>query len=94
MTVRIAQDRLNAQTADLLDAIRIASTSRTPEQDEAAENNAIAAVWATMEAVNELTWQEEEEDRQQARRRLSRTERLQAAADAGVDTWEEIRGER
>lgn len=28
------------------------------------------------------------------RRKLTRNERLQAAADAGVDTWEELRGER
>jgi uncharacterized Zn finger protein (UPF0148 family) len=27
-------------------------------------------------------------------RRMTRQERLQAAADAGIDTWEEYRGER
>jgi hypothetical protein len=34
----------------------------------------------------------EEEDT--PKKKLTRTEKLQAAADAGVDTWEDYRGER
>lgn len=36
----------------------------------------------------------EEERGERDCRRLTRHERLQAAADAGIDTWEEYRGER
>lgn len=35
-----------------------------------------------------------EEEEPKKSRKLTRMEKLQAAADAGVDTWEEYRGER
>jgi len=36
----------------------------------------------------------DERDDDEPRRKLTRNEQLQAAADAGYDTWEEYRGER
>lgn len=44
--------------------------------------------------IDELESDSEPEPEPKPTRKMTRTERLQAAADAGVDTWEDYRGEK
>ncbi len=57
--------------------------------------DAVCALWLfRAQEINREADERERESLRRGKRRLTRHERHQVAADAGCDTWEDFRGER